>query len=422
MRARASFPRAAALALVLALLALGLAGPVASAAVTCTFNTGNNTVTVTLTNGATVALARQGDAITVEGTQCETATVNNTDTIEVDGSAANVDDVTIDLSGGVFAPGATPEPDDDDEIEFSVDLPGGGDLRISGRDGADRLTVGGNGANLNAGETTSDVDVVLTGPALWTLAGVGGDDHLSVAGGDGTGPAAADVTVSGGTGNDTIEGTIGGCVIDGEGGVDTLDYSAAPAGIRVDLSKHEARRDGADADTVTEVEDLVGTSQGDQLIGDEQPNELRGGAGRDTLDGHKGGDDLFGGDGKDTVAFAFATLSVTVDLKAGTSTGNGNDKLASIENVKGSKQSDVITGGPEANELRGGSGGDAIRGNAGKDLLVGAKGFDVLLGGADRDRLEGGSGKDQLNGGDGRDTCVPGADPDAWTACEVVKL
>jgi Ca2+-binding RTX toxin-like protein len=46
----------------------------------------------------------------------------------------------------------------------------------------------------------------------------------------------------------------------------------------------------------------------------------------------------------------------------------------------------------------------------------------VLLGNADRDRLEGGRGKDQLNGGDGRDTCVPGPDPDSWTACEVVKL
>ncbi|HEU4356789.1 MAG TPA: hypothetical protein VFT27_14465 [Actinomycetota bacterium] len=422
MRARASFPRAAAAALGLALLVLGLSDPIASAAVTCTFNSGNNTVTVTLTEGATVALARQGDAIAVDGTQCDTATVNNTDTIQVDGSAANADDVTIDLSGGAFAPGADDEQGADDEIEFSVDLPGGGDLRVSGRDVVDRFTVGVNGANLNAGEATGDIDVVLTGAALWSLAGMGEDDHLSVAGGAGTGPAASDVSVSGGTGDDTIEGAIGGCVIDGGGGVDTLDYSASPAGVRVDLSKHEARRDGAEPDTVLEVEDLVGTAQGDQLTGAEGPNELRGLAGADTLDGHRGSDDLFGGDGKDTVAFAYATQSVTVDLKKGTSTGNGDDALDSIENVQGSEQSDVITGDPVANELRGGSGSDAIQGNGGKDLLVGAKGFDSLSGGADGDRLEGGRGKDQLNGGKGRDTCVPGPDPDAWIACEVVKL
>lgn len=420
MRARVSVPRAAVAALGLALLALGLVGPVASAAANCAFAAG--TVTVTLTGGATAVLVRQGNAIALDGSPCDGATVNNTEDVVVDGSPSNPDDFTIDLSGGTFTPGATDEDGDSDEIEFSVDLPGGGILRISGRDGTDHVTIGGAGANLNANEATSDVDVVLGGAARWELAGVSGDDVLSIAGGDGTGGPVAGATVRGGTGNDTIRAALDGCVIAGEGGVDTLDYSAAPSGIRADLSKGEARRESAGVDTITSIENLVGTAQGDRLTGDEQPNELRGGDGRDALDGHKGGDDLFGGKGKDTIAFAHATQSVTVDLKTGTSTGNGSDTLTSIENVKGSKQADIITGGPEANALRGGPGVDAIRGNAGKDLIVGGKGWDVLLGNADRDRLEGGRGKDQLNGGQGRDTCIPGPDPDSWTACEVVKL
>ncbi|HEX5951412.1 MAG TPA: calcium-binding protein [Actinomycetota bacterium] len=420
MRARVSVPRAAAAALGLALLALGLTGPVAFAAATCSFAGG--TVTVTLTDGATATLVRQGDAIALDGSPCDTASVNDTDDVIVTGSASNPDDFTIDLSGGAFAPGQTDEDGDSDEIEFAVDLPAGGTLRISGREDGDRLTVGSDGANLNVGEATNDVDVVLDGPARWELAGVTGDDRLSIAGGDGTGAAVVDATVRGGSGSDTIVAALDGCVIAGEGDVDTLDYSAAPTGVRVDLSKGQATRTNVDPDTVTGIENVVGTPQDDRLTGDEQSNELLGGAGRDTLDGHKGADDLVGGEGKDTVAFAYATVSVTVDLKEGTSTGNGSDTLTSIESVRGSKQADVISGGPDANALRGGPGGDAIRGNAGRDLVVGGKGWDVLLGGEDRDRVEGGRGKDQLNGGDGRDTCVPGPDPDSWTACEVVKL
>jgi Ca2+-binding RTX toxin-like protein len=420
MRARASFPRVAAAAIGLALLALGLSGPVASAAASCSF--AGATVTVTLTGGATAILVRQGNAIALDGSPCDTATVSNTDDVVVDGSPSNPDDLTIDLSGGAFVPGATSEDGDSDEIEFFVDLPGGGTLRISGRDAADHVTIGGIGANLNADEAEADNDVELTGGARWELVGVAGNDQLSIAGGAGTGAPVGNATVRGGTGDDAIRAALDGCVIAGEGGVDTLDYSAAPSAVRVDLSKGEAQRESAAVDTITGVENLVGTAQDDRLTGDEQPNELRGGPGRDTLDGHKSGDDLLGGKGKDTVGFSSATQSVTVDLKKGTSTGNGSDTLTSIESVNGSKQADVITGGAEANALRGGPGADAIRGNAGNDLVSGGRGWDVLLGNADRDRLEGGRGKDQLNGGDGRDTCVPGPDPDSWTACEVVKL
>jgi hypothetical protein len=276
MRARVSVPRAAAAALGLALLALGLTGPVATAAASCSFAGG--TVTVTLTNGATATLAREGDAIALEGSPCETATVNNTDDIVVDGSASDPDDFTIDLSGGPFEPGAAPEDGDDDEIEFAVDLPGGVTLRISGRDGTDHVTIGAGGANLNAHETTDDVDVVLTGAARWELAGAGGDDDLSIAGGDGTGAPIGDATVRGGSGADTIRAALDGCVIAGEGGIDELDYSAAPSGVRVDLSKGEAHRAAADVDTITEVENLVGVAgrPTDRRRGAERASRRRG--------------------------------------------------------------------------------------------------------------------------------------------------
>jgi hypothetical protein len=82
MRARVSVPRAAVAALGLALLALGLVGP-ASAAASCSFAGG--TVTVTLTGGATAVLVRQGNAIALDGSPCDGATVNNTEDVVVDG-------------------------------------------------------------------------------------------------------------------------------------------------------------------------------------------------------------------------------------------------------------------------------------------------------------------------------------------------
>jgi len=76
----------------------------AAVAVTCT--QAGAVVTLTLsadTDAATIAV--DTGAIEVDGTQCDgTATVNNTDTIEVDG-AALAQGLTIDLSGGAFGPG-----------------------------------------------------------------------------------------------------------------------------------------------------------------------------------------------------------------------------------------------------------------------------------------------------------------------------
>ncbi len=407
-----------------ALLALGLTcllAPPALAQATCTYVPGTKTVEVALVAGEAATISRSGDAIALDGAPCGAATVDNTDTIEVTGSGGE-DDLTIDLAGGAFAPGATPEGGGgEDEIEFAVDLPGGGVVRVAGGAGADTLALGTLGANLNADEAAGDADVVLAGPASWEILGRQGADVLRVAGGSGTGAALAGVTVRAGTGDDLVVAGGGGATLDGQGGTDTVSYAGAE-GVRADLAAGTARPEGAAKDDLAGLEHLVGSPGPDVLRGDDGDNRIEGGKGRDVLDGGKGDDVLKGGEARDTVDLRHAREGVSVNLRTGTATGLGEDTLVGIEDVTGTDRRDTLVGSEGANALRGRGGPDVLRGGAGRDLLVGGLGGDVLQGGLDGDRLEGGKGKDQLHGGDGRDTCAPGPDPDAWTSCEVLEL
>ena len=409
--------------MVVALMLLVLAAPVATAQATCLFDEPTGVLQVSLVGSAPAVITRETDAITLDAVACGTATVSTTETIIVTGTGqGQPDDLTLDLAGGPFAPGLSAETDGGDpEIEIDVALPGGGSLTIAGGANDDMLTLGQAGANLNAGEAVGDPDVTSSGGAF-VLQGHEGSDTLSLAGGDGTGGPAVSATVEGGVGDDTVAGAGGGSALDGGEGTDTMDYSAA-GDVSADLSSGTGQTsDGGSADTLIGFENLVGSPGNDRLVGDEGVNLLAGGLGDDTLEGHDGDDVLNGGQGRDVLDLSAAAGGADVDLVQGVAKGQGTDTLSGIENVIGTEKKDVLRGDAEDNMLRGGDGGDEIRGNAGRDEVTGGLGNDLLFGGADADTLDGGKGKDQLDGGEGKDTCIPGADPDAWTGCERVKL
>ena len=135
------------------LVALGAAAP-AQGAVTCGFGAGTATVSMSAAgDSASIAVGTGANAgrIMVGVTACGAATTAVTDTIVVNGTTG-AENVTIDLSGGQFAPGVAAEGTGVAEIEFVVDLSTGVLDRVT-RDGEHRRGhdhAGASGANLNA--------------------------------------------------------------------------------------------------------------------------------------------------------------------------------------------------------------------------------------------------------------------------------
>ncbi|KRF37524.1 calcium-binding protein [Nocardioides sp. Soil805] len=120
----------------------------------------------------------------------------------------------------------------------------------------------------------------------------------------------------------------------------------------------------------------------------------------------------------DRVVYADATAPVTVDLTAGTATGEGTDTIV-VEGpagVVGSAFGDRITGSPYRDLIQAGDGDDVVDGRGGDDHLVvdgGADtttslpaldgGDDVADGGPGTDGLVSSGGTDQLSGDAGND-------------------
>jgi Ca2+-binding RTX toxin-like protein len=358
-------------------------------------------------------LFAMGDAA---ASPCGTATVQNTDSVDVSGGAG-AQSFRLSLAGGPFGPGATAEPTGASEIEFDVDLGGDEDdeLVVAGDGVADSLVIGTDGINLNAGEDPDDVDVVVSGVADLALEGAAGNDAVSGNGGEGTGSPYAGGglslrggddadTLTGSPGDDVLSGGEGADQLDGGGGIDTVSYFSAPSAVTVDLGAGSAGGgDGVDA--LTALENITGSAFDDVLSGDAGDNRINGLGGNDTINGRQG---------VDAAGFLLAPSAVTVDLAAGTTSGgDGVDSLVGVENVLGSDFDDVLRGDASANFLLGGPGADDMRAFGGNDSLNGGPGPDDLRGGDGADGLRGGGGEDDLWGGQGNDSLRGGPSVDA---------
>ncbi len=202
---------------------------------------------------------------------------------------------------------------------------------------------------------------------------------------------------------------------------------------------------------------IFGTGGADTLTGTDGRDVICGLGGNDTLVGGLGDDVIVGGAGVDTVSYASNPRAVVVrmafDSFPQTASGAGEDRLASVENVVGTRFDDEIEGTDGVpNRLVGGAGDDTIRdfnlsqvevsarniltGGPGEDVLEshgdslmnGGPGDDTLHSRADADALAGGTGDDDLDGrtfarsgelgvqrfnaGPGDDTVIPGAGND----------
>jgi Ca2+-binding RTX toxin-like protein len=192
----------------------------------------------------------------------------------------------------------------------------------------------------------------------------GGDQGDTLQGGDGNdsqlGGKGLD-SLDGGEGNDTLAGLIGNDTLVGGNGIDTAEYADSSDAVTVNLasgvggSTAPAAGMGAGTDSLTEIENVVGSAFNDVLTGDAGNNAFTGGLGNDALTGDAGFDTLDGGDGND--------------------------------NLSGGLNGDLLTGGNGNDTLGGGNGLDTINGGEGDDSIVGALGTDTLTGGNGADRF-----------------------------------
>jgi Ca2+-binding RTX toxin-like protein len=224
--------------------------------------------------------------------------------------------------------------------------------------------------------------------------GGGGNDTLTGAGGTDR--------LYGDDGNDILRGMKGGDFLEGGAGVDTASYASSAAGVSVSLALGTGSGGEAQGDSLTNIENLIGTAYNDVLTGSDGDNVLVGGAGADKL---------VGGLGVDTADYSSAPADlsnaggVVVNLTSGVNhfSDARGDTLSGIENLRGSAYADILVGNANANKLWGSAGTDILSGNAGADELWGEVGNDALDGGAGDDVLQGGDGNDIVTGGVGFD-------------------
>jgi len=268
-----------------------------------------------------------------------------------------------------------------DTIDVGADVGAQLGYTEEGGDYGNRLTVGPDARYFTVVTDTGFVEV--NNPAVSsTVKGTASDDNLSGTslfdfidglGGNDTihGFAGNDIliggdgndVVTGDAGDDRLQGGAGDDFLNGGAGADTADYSGNAA-VTVSLALTTAQDTlGAGVDTLTSVENLIGSSGDDRLTGNAVANVIEGGDGDDVLNG---------AGGVDTVSFEHALRAVTVDLTltSAQDTGAGSDKLFNFENVTGSSFGDTLRGTADNNVIDGGGGNDWMYGGAGDDTYV----------------------------------------------------
>ncbi len=334
--------------------------------------------------------------------------------------------------------------------------------------------------------TISSVENLTGSNAGDTLIGDANDNVLSGGAGDDQlyGRDGND-TLRGGDGDDYLNGGAGKNVIDGGSGNDTVSYEGAVASgqLFINLLNQSVSVFGPWGievqDTLTSIENAIGSDGQDWIVGSTGDNHISGGAGNDMIEGKGGADVLDGGDGNDLLATGWpfgaassGSLMIGGDgndtLQSGNSNdtmlgGTGNDLLevsnyttdrvvdggADVDTLAFSTTGAVFSTGVSvdlgkatqtvapgvvltlsnvenilgtqlADSFHGDSGANRLSGDQGDDWLYGAAGDDVLLGGDGADELRGGAGQDLLNGGVGADTFVFATDESLASAPDTI--
>ncbi len=216
---------------------------------------------------------------------------------------------------------------------------------IGGGEGADTLQ-GAGGADLMSGGLGNDS--LLGGDGADTIYGDGGADTIR-------GDIGADI-ILGGAGNDTLEGGAGNDTLDGGAGTDTANYADRALAVAINPFINTAAVTGGELDTISNIENFTGGSGNDTIQGTFGVNAISGGGGNDLIYAFDGADLVDGGAGNDVIAGGIGDDTITGGDGGDWLYGeDGNDNLSGT--AKSGGAFDVIVGGNGNDTLEGSGGG-----------------------------------------------------------------
>ena len=192
----------------------------------------------------------------------------------------------------------------------------------------------------------------------------------------------ADDLLYGGVGNDVLDGGAGNDFLDGGIGRDWAVYTDATGGITVNLAAGTVSGAGVGTDTLRSIEQIRGSNFADQIsaagfgtTGPNAPSPDKISFANNFIEG-MAGDDTITGNGRTSISYESATAGVTVDLAAGTASGDasvGTDHFTGVISVKGSAFDDHLYGSNTTVT------GELFLPQGGNDYIDGRGGFDSVL-------------------------------------------
>jgi Ca2+-binding RTX toxin-like protein len=346
-----------------------------------------NAVTETTDAGASINLDQQTEGFVINGTDDD----NDTAT-----AAAGADTIVAGAGADTVNAGSG-----DDQITGGAGLD-----ELNGGAGADTFNYG--AGEFDADETVSggsEVDtVVLSDNETITDAEFTNKSGLeAITTGNGTNSltleanaaaATENLTVTGGTGVDTVDASnLGEAVtINGGNGDDILTGSALADSISGE-DGNDSIVGGAGADT------LSGGANNDTIVGAQDDALLDGGADADVLEIGADFDDASDAQIVDIETANLTADGLTVNLGDQTENLTINGFATGGSTITGGSGDDTITGGDGTDNLTGGAGVDSIQAGSGDDTIIGAQDDALLDGGADADVLEIGADFDDASNG-----------------------
>jgi Ca2+-binding RTX toxin-like protein len=237
-----------------------------------------------------------------------------------------------------------------------------------------------------------------------------------------TNSSKASMTASGGDGDDVLNGGLpgdilidsrGNDVLRGNGGDDSLDTTGGD----------DATKDVLDGGPGND--DLQAGPSADQLLGGDGDDTIRGGFGADLIDAGAGGADavVYLENGRPDTRNVVSLDNQANDGKNIGGVSEGDNVLASAEQVFGGHGPDILIGNSNRNVLDGNEGDDVLIGNGGADVLRGRGGNDRLHSNTAIDLNVADGAIDTLDGSVGTDVClIPFNEADVTISCEIIDV